>query len=330
MIPPHAFFFGRTFRYKGTDMAQDVQMGNTQAEICSKMNGSVCVVKSNRPKMASGLEDDMSCATTTVCSVALSVFSLSDDTVEWVRPPPDCELPKPEDIFDILPRPSYSLQGGILTDIPRSCKLQGRVPFDANVRVHLGECAVDHPTVTTTRILATLKNEVRLVTAGPAVGGLFCPVQLYNDDLDSIEHGIPGFLFAFLQETGDDKLGLWPCDTLKTLDAEFVRERPVAAQVHAKLGGMLLEKFADFQAPPVQFKDFRFVCHGDDGENTVTRFDCLEESCFWLLVDSNVRKAAKLARVAAARIALQKAVDEHLEGKKSAGTTAAAGSSDGI
>lgn len=229
--------------------------------------------------------------------------SLSDPTVEL--PELGGPGPNPEDVFDILPRPSYSLQGGIFTESPAGCcNVQGRVPFDACVQVQLGECAVDHnaatawPSSSTTRIRAALKNELWLVLHGPDVGGLFCPVHLFNDDLNPVRHAIPGFLFAFLQETEDGKIGLWPCDTLKTLDAEFVRERPVAAQVHAKLGGMLLEKFADFHEPPVQFKDFRFVCdrkHKTDG----SRFHCLEDGCFWCEIDSDVRQAAKMARKAA-------------------------------
>ena len=178
------------------------------------------------------------------------------------------------------------------------------MPFDACIRVPIRECAtftLDHGTGVSMSLVAGLKNELMLVTAGPAVGGLFCPVQLWNDDLADVRHAIPGFLFAFLRESKDGKIGLWPCDTLKTLDAEFVRLPPVAAKVHAELGAMLLEKFADFHEPPTQFKDFRFVCD-EKNEVTCSRFDCLEDGCFWLRVDPVVRKAAKMAReVAEAR-----------------------------
>ena len=244
------------------------------------------------------VDADIFCAITAAPRAPPSAISLSDPTVEYVRPPMEPRLPRPEDVYDILPRPSYPLQGGIFTESPSSCKVEGRVPFDACVRVPIRECAAFALDVgeATMDIVAALKNELRLITEGPAVGGLFCPVQLFNDDLVDVRHAIPGILFAFLRETRDGKIGLWPCNTLRTLDAEFVRLRPVAAKTHAELGAALLEKFADFHTPTEQFKDFRFVCHGQDGENSVVRFDCIEDGCFWLRVDSHVRSAAKMAR----------------------------------
>lgn len=266
--------------------------------MCSKKISTEDARDTPARQVASGLmdDDDISCATTTVHPAAPSEVSLSDPTVEWVRPRMDDKWPEPEDIFDILPRPSCPLQGGIFTQSPDSmASLEGRVPFDARVQVQLGECAVNHDRDTTRRLKAALKNELWLVMEGPDVGGLFCSVHLFDDDLNDVRHAILGFMFAFFRETEDGRIGLWPCATLKALDAEFVLERPVAAEVHAKLGAALLDKFADFHKPPVQFKDFRFVC---DWKNTTDgpRFDCIEDGCFWLRVDSDVRKAAKMAR----------------------------------
>lgn len=178
-------------------------------------------------------------------------------------------LPNPEDIFDIHPLPPSLIPGGILLQDVKCVCMDGRVPFDALVNVHIDGR------------LCFLQNELKLITAGSEVGGLYCPVLMQYEDEKVCQ--VACMLFAQFQETADGKFGLWPCQQLKVLEKGSVDA--LALNVHEMLGGKFLEKI----------KDLRFVFSQPNALGS--RFDCLEEPCFWLRVNANLRN--RLAREAA-------------------------------